>query len=285
MRFSGLSRTIRQAYSFICLNWSCSPGLSDALATGGMDLTDEIVLIGFSRGAFAVRCLAQFVYDVGLLTKSGLRHLPKLFKIWKHCRSDATKLEEICRTLEEWKELRRTPEVKIKACAVWDTVSTIGMPVLAHIPRRPRKTYTRLGNAVTPNIQLAVQALALDETRRHFEPEVWTPLPEGSEQKLVQCWFAGCHADIGGDERNTTLATICLAWMVGQLTDTIHFDVKNLWTITTTRDWSMPTPEAATVEDLPDRCRVIASSSLSRDLREYIFPRQSECSNYSVLRY
>jgi uncharacterized protein (DUF2235 family) len=42
-----------------------------------------MVLIGFSRGAFTVRCVAQLIEEVGLLNRSGLRHLPKLFRIWK----------------------------------------------------------------------------------------------------------------------------------------------------------------------------------------------------------
>lgn len=194
-----------------------------------------------------------------------MRHLPKIFKIWKHA-TDTKELDKECGRLEEWGELRRTPRIKVQACAVWDTVSTIGMPVLTHIPKPPRRTYLRLTKAVTPNIKLAIQALALDETRRHFDAEVWVP-PENSDQKLVQCWFAGCHADIGGDEQNSTLANICLAWMVGQLTDIVHFNVQNLWTITTTRDWSKPTAEIGGSDDLPDRCQIEATSALSRELR------------------
>lgn len=94
----GLSKGIRAAYSFISLNWS------------GPE--DEIVLIGFSRGAFTVRCVAQFIQEVGLLTKSGLRHLPKLFQIWRHLEpqdlepkprsKNAVLLANRCRELREW---------------------------------------------------------------------------------------------------------------------------------------------------------------------------------------
>lgn len=83
----GIGKDIRQAYSFICLNKSRSD--------------DEVVLIGFSRGAFTVRCVAQFMHDVGLLTKSGLRHLPELYKLWKRVDKkapnslEATELERL----------------------------------------------------------------------------------------------------------------------------------------------------------------------------------------------
>lgn len=48
----GLSRNIRQAYAFLCLNYK--PG-------------DDIYLFGFSRGAFPVRSLAGMALEIGLL--------------------------------------------------------------------------------------------------------------------------------------------------------------------------------------------------------------------------
>ncbi|KAG9241053.1 hypothetical protein BJ878DRAFT_545629 [Calycina marina] len=264
----GLARTIRQAYSFISLDWSNNLGhsidRSELKSTDNSDAADEIVLIGFSRGAFAVRCLAQFIQDVGLLSRSGLRYLPKIFGLWKYA-TDTKNLDENCSVLESWGELRRVPKVRIQACAVWDTVSAMGMPVISHIRKPARRTSLRLTKEVTPNIRLAIQALALDEARRHFDTEVWAP-PENKDQKVVQCWFAGCHADIGGDEQNSMLANICLAWMMGQMTDIVHFDVKNMWTITTTRDWSKPTAGVQELSEPPDRCIVEATSSLTREL-------------------
>jgi uncharacterized protein (DUF2235 family) len=189
----GLSKSIREAYSFICLNWS-----RDA---------DQIVLIGFSRGAFTVRCVAEFMDTVGLLTKSGLRHLPRLFKVWKRLKKqkvsepESQKLRDLkkrCRTLVEWEELRQG--VRIEACAVWDTVSAIGFPMVAHIPQVPRRRYRTVGGKVPQKVKFAVQALALDETRRHFKPMVWDqdqahhPDPDFT---LTQCWFAGNHSDRG----------------------------------------------------------------------------------------
>ncbi|EKD18039.1 hypothetical protein MBM_03811 [Drepanopeziza brunnea f. sp. 'multigermtubi' MB_m1] len=145
---TGIGKSIRAAYTFICTNRS--------------NQHDEIVLIGFSQGAFAARCVAQFVQDVGLLTKSGLRHLRELFKIWKHLgpADDRSVLEKMREKLQNYEEL--VPDVKIRACAMWDTVSAIGaaeIPVLKHLPKHfPKGT--------TPaNVKLAVQALALGGVR------------------------------------------------------------------------------------------------------------------------
>jgi uncharacterized protein (DUF2235 family) len=55
----GLDENIREAYAFISKNW-----------TKG----DDIMLVGFSRGAFTARRLADFISNVGLLTNSGMEH-------------------------------------------------------------------------------------------------------------------------------------------------------------------------------------------------------------------
>lgn len=302
--FVGLSKAIREAYSFICLNWS--------------NRKDEIVLIGFSRGAFTVRCVAQFIDEVGLLTKSGLRHLPRLFKLWKHLKNveDSKKsedwewvsLKERCDTLAEWGELLMG--VKIEACAVWDTVSAVGLPMVAIFPQLPRTRYRTVGKNIPKNVKLAIQALALDERRRHFKPMVWDepqgdgdepqgdePQGEGDEpqgdepqgdepqgqtkQELIQCWFAGNHSDVGGGNKDMTLSHITLAWMIGQLTDKIEFNRKNLWAITTTRSWSKPSPDdepadepAGKPADKPAdprmrNCKVVARAPISPKLRVY----------------
>ncbi|KAJ5046839.1 uncharacterized protein L3040_004064 [Drepanopeziza brunnea f. sp. 'multigermtubi'] len=143
---TGIGKSIRAAYTFICTNRS--------------NQHDEIVLIGFSQGAFAARCVAQFVQDVGLLTKSGLRHLRELFKIWKHLgpADDRSVLEKMREKLQNYEEL--VPDVKIRACAMWDTVSAIGaaeIPVLKHLPKHFPKGGVRSGNddMTVANITLA----------------------------------------------------------------------------------------------------------------------------------
>ncbi|RDW91677.1 hypothetical protein BP5796_02842 [Coleophoma crateriformis] len=223
----GIGKTIRSAYTFICLNWS--------------NPKDEIVLIGFSRGAFAARCIAQFINDVGLLTKNGLRHLPKLFALWKHMESKDDKvLKRKCSELRDWKELQEN--VQIEACAVWDTVCAVGaagFPWAKYLPRNwvPHQRY------------------------RTDNP--------GSGQVLNQYWFAGDHADVGGGHEDMTHANIALAWMISQLKDNIWFNKENIWAITTTRSWSKPSPDDDLMsEHSPDKrsCKVIAKVSIPLDL-------------------
>lgn len=54
---TGVAENIREAYSFICANW---------------DDGDEIVLVGFSRGAFTARSVAGMIGALGLLNRKGM---------------------------------------------------------------------------------------------------------------------------------------------------------------------------------------------------------------------
>ena len=60
---------MRNIYTFLCLNYR------------GPE--DEIYLVGFSRGAYTVRCLASFIGSVGLLTKAGLVHINAVYRSWR----------------------------------------------------------------------------------------------------------------------------------------------------------------------------------------------------------
>jgi hypothetical protein len=58
-------QNIREVYSFIAANYT--PG-------------DDIVLIGFSRGAFTARSVAAMINVMGLLTRSGMNEFYPIFK-------------------------------------------------------------------------------------------------------------------------------------------------------------------------------------------------------------
>ncbi|KAK1995094.1 hypothetical protein LX36DRAFT_659938 [Colletotrichum falcatum] len=60
----GVKQEIRDTYRFICDNYN--PG-------------DEIILIGFSRGAFTARSVSGFVCNIGILNRLGLSHFPDIF--------------------------------------------------------------------------------------------------------------------------------------------------------------------------------------------------------------
>ena len=85
--------------------------------------------------------------------------------------------------------------------------------------------YAFVDTKVSPNVEYAFQALALDEHRRPYTPTVWEQ-PDGQRlpRILKQCWFPGVHANIGGGYDDTEVSDITLAWMMSQLDRLLTFN-------------------------------------------------------------
>ncbi|CZR54485.1 related to protein involved in cell growth [Phialocephala subalpina] len=226
---TGISENIREVYSFIVTNYT--PG-------------DEIVLIGFSRGAFTVRSVAGIISDIGLLTREGMNDFYPIFKDQENFKND--RYHDIFPTIpfsnkprgeDSQAEYKRRLEkvgltrvydpdgrkIRIQSVAVWDTVGSLGIPQIAILAKlglpHSTKEYKFYDTNLTDNILHAFQALALDEHRAPFNAAVW----ERKDHKdlvttdLRQCWFPGAHSNVGGGYDDQEIANISLAWMMDQL--------------------------------------------------------------------
>ncbi|CZS77980.1 unnamed protein product [Fusarium graminearum] len=193
----GIDRIILDAYHYLCQNYREG---------------DEIFLIGFSRGAYAARCIADLVDQRGLLENSGRDKVQEVYEAWTRDppsnRTDERPIPEGHRPI-------------IKACALWDTVGSIGTPIRKGILGRRFKF---VHSELPPNVEHVVQALSLHEHRYHFSPVVVHPTRKDRDQRtrmdeptIEQCWFAGYHADIGGGCKKDALAHFALVWMITKL--------------------------------------------------------------------
>lgn len=211
----GLADNIREAYNFICNNYHRD---------------DEIILLGFSRGAFTARSISTLVRQLGLLTPKGLQFLVDICDDWEH------------QNIQGWKSTSPEPwpnrpnfqdpayhemlhrlqltrrNIPVKCVAVWDTVGALGLPSLAIFPPSRTKEFAFVDTRALDNIEYAFQAFGLDEKRRSYAPTVWyKPPAQKLPRVLKQTWFPGVHSDIGGSYANDDIANLTLAWMVGQL--------------------------------------------------------------------
>lgn len=191
----GLTRQIRRAYGFIASRYR--PG-------------DKIFLLGFSRGAYAVRSLAGVIDHIGLLkrqhaTESNIRQVFRYYR--REVRNDNARTFSAafcCR------------DVHIEMVGVWDTVKALGIqyPLLWRLAPRPTNFHNHALGDATRN---GFQALALNENRTAFAPILWRSR-EGWHGRLEQAWFRGGHADIGGHLGNFApgrgLSNIPLVWML-----------------------------------------------------------------------
>ncbi|KAK7912246.1 hypothetical protein PG985_014727 [Apiospora marii] len=244
---TGLKSLIMEAYTFLSHNWTAyerQKKWSKMIKLippweQGAEESDDIILIGFSRGAFAMRCLADFITRYGLLGKKELSKLPKLIERWE---KEGNQVEQG----NEETSGEKGREVEIKVCALWDTVDSVGTNMFNPIRPGP---FAFVCSDLLGNIEHAFQALALHERRAHFNPLVWERVPDSTgNTTLKQCWFAGYHSDIGGGNYKGALSHFALVWMIAKLDPFVSISKKDLWTEKITA-WTLPGGNELGVQD------------------------------------
>ncbi|MFT7058735.1 MAG: hypothetical protein ACJASV_001237 [Pseudorhodobacter sp.] len=194
----GINRQIRRAYGFLASHYRSG---------------DRIFLIGYSRGAFAVRSLAGVIDRVGLLRRDcATERNVKLAYRYYQCSPNSKASQVFARRF-------CYDRTEIEMIGVWDTVKALGMrlPLLWMLTEKKHAFHNHhLGHS----IRHGFHALALNETRVVFEPVLWQ-CPDNWQGNVEQVWFNGAHADVGGQIGRFTaarpLANIPLVWMLERL--------------------------------------------------------------------
>lgn len=138
---SGLGTHVKDAYRFIMENYNEG---------------DKICLLGFSRGAYTVRCLTGMLHKVGLLPKQNSAQIAFAYRFY---RND---------TPEGWKmsaQFKKTfcTNVQVHFVGLWDCVASVGF-----IPRT-----LPFSKTPTNTIHYFRHAMALDEHRAKFKVCQW----------------------------------------------------------------------------------------------------------------
>lgn len=192
----GINRQIRRAYGYLASRYR--PG-------------DRIFLIGYSRGAYAVRSLAGVIDRVGLLraehaTERNIQTAYRYYELTPDSPGARTFRARFCHA-----------DTVIEMVGVWDTVKALGLrlPLLWRLAEARHAFHNHhLGDC----IRHGFHALALDETRAVYEPILWECHDGWPGQRVEQVWFPGTHGDIGGQlggfEAARPLANISLLWML-----------------------------------------------------------------------
>ena len=239
----GLGRNLQQLYSFLVVNY---------------EEGDRVFLFGFSRGAFTVRSLAGMICRCGLLDGKWFLSLSSdtrnasLGRVLGGYRSATvvprgTEPETPDEKLQRNRKLLglsdltfRSRHVPVHFLGVWDTVDAVGVPfddlkVIDWISRRlcKRRLWGFHDRTLSSHVHHAYHALALDDERRTFHPNVWLdPYSAGvvadeasarsrndadtGAKTRQQVWFAGVHSNVGGGYPKDSLSLVSLDWMMGK---------------------------------------------------------------------
>ena len=201
---AGFEGNVERALNFLTLNYR---------------MGDEVFLFGFSRGAATAQGVTRFLdWAGGLPRKEDAYYLPLLFEAFVLNKGekpvDGFVQALNAQSAEEKKSgLGPRQPITIQFLGVWDTVMALGSRFKAkggstsqvsksfYVDKQPARC-----------VKHARQALAVDEARFDFRPEIWTSARDG--QTLEQRWFAGVHSNIGGGYVHDGLANLAFHWML-----------------------------------------------------------------------
>ena len=126
------------------------------------------------------------------------------------------------RTVYACEKNHQLKEGEITFVGVWDTVDAYGLPVdeLTEGVNRWLWPLSLPELALSDKVGKACHAVSLDDERHTFHPVLWDEFKErpdeNGEERVLQVWFAGAHANVGGGYPNDALSAVSLAWMADE---------------------------------------------------------------------
>ena len=187
----GLAANVRSAYQ----------QLANAYEQG-----DDIMIFGFSRGAFTAQALAGMLRKCGLPTGPGvtMRQVRRAFRLYQrkqdqdHPDSPHIMYERLCVSPDyatsdkdiAWRKERQASDTSFKLrvayLGVWDTVGALGLPesvfgmnILSRgLARLWNGRYQFYDNDLTSMVKSARHAVAVGERREIFKPSLWVNLDQ-----------------------------------------------------------------------------------------------------------
>jgi len=238
--FSGVGTDPHEKVRGGAFGWGLFDQIKDAYRTLCEQFTagDHIHIFGFSRGAFSARSLAGMILRCGVIRKEiGDVSIPgRVADLLTTQQDDNLTIDVTDKVFAMYKyayEEKNGPEVErfkreychdtpVRLVGVWDTVGALGipdelfLPTLRKLDRRiDARLYGFLDTDLSPRVEAAYHAVAIDEHRKPFRPTLWTsPRVNVARTNVEQVWFAGAHCNVGGGYADSGLSDIALKWMI-----------------------------------------------------------------------
>ncbi len=186
---AGVSNNMMSGYRFLAERYE--PG-------------DEIFIVGFSRGAYTARALSALLAKCGLVPGAAVTDeaITNAYIYYANRDVDATAFKARCH------------DAHVRFLGVWDTVGALGVPGRA-LDGLNDVLFEFRDRTLSPAVDAAYHAIAVDEHRRDYEATVWDHTSR-ADQVIEQRWFAGDHCDVGGGHTpgGASVSDIPLRWML-----------------------------------------------------------------------
>lgn len=225
---AGLVKNLSDGYRFLIFNYS--PG-------------DEIYVFGFSRGAYTARSFVGLLSTCGILHRQHARWADEAVTLYKRrndseafqaevlkFRSEHSPQIVVSAAEDEWRaqnvpghEAGSLPSLRIRYLGVWDTVGALGIPRYIVMANAFNRMHQFHDVSLSPMVEQARHAVAIDEHKVDFEPALWENLddlnrergfePGQSDAPYQQVWFPGVHGSVGGGGERRGLSDQALDWV------------------------------------------------------------------------
>lgn len=240
----GVKRNVLNLYKFLCHNYWREEDYSPDKDKNDLTKRDRIWMFGFSRGAYTIRVLAGLVHSQGLVEFETEADLDRnALAAYRAFRADAFPPKSplvfwvpLGRAIRDyvvswWQSITggtryadvqksNRKNIEIDFIGVWDTVAAYGLPIdeLSIAVDRWVWPMNFQDTSLLDCVHTARHALALDDERRTFHPIPWNEPDKGTvnSDRLVQAWFPGMHADVGGGYPDDGLSLVPLCWMIDE---------------------------------------------------------------------
>jgi uncharacterized protein (DUF2235 family) len=240
----GLYDRVIEAYKFLVFNHE--PG-------------DEIFIFGFSRGAYTARSFAGLIHHVGVVNSCYAEKIHVAAALYQNRNAKAA-IEELddltsfrrefvpdsCASVQDrdWRYANvegfdpSVPLVNIKYIGVWDTVKTIGDPMLGDRDGDGEYDAAEFhDHHLYPEVESARHAVAIDERRKKFNVTLWENIDQlngergaaldDPDRPYQQLWFPGGHGSVGGGGDVRGLSDEGLEWILeGAKRKGLAFDIS-----------------------------------------------------------
>lgn len=204
---------------------------------------DEIFAFGFSRGAFTARSFIGLINNSGILQRGHASLASKAVELYRLRQPTTAFAEEmnVFRSLhapdvcvsqaeDDWRCANvpgyrpgQAPRPNVKFIGVWETVGALGVPSYIWSSSTFNRQHKFHDTSLSPDVEFARHAVAIDERRVDFEPTLWNNLDAlnaargfsvcDADAPYQQKWFPGIHGAVGGGGDRRGLSDLALEWI------------------------------------------------------------------------